>query len=110
MSAIPNIRVLPVVVIAVCALAVLKVAGLVLDGGYVFDYDAQTSRRSWAQENLNYPGREETDITGATHGEAKETKKEEAPKPAAPETKPEGVMLRADDNQPSVSPSEKALL
>jgi flagellar motility protein MotE (MotC chaperone) len=110
MSAIPNIRVLPVVLIAVCALAVLKVAGLVLDGGYVFDYDPQTSRRSWAQENLNYPGREETDITGATHGEPKEAKKEEAPKPAAPETKPEGVIMRADENQPSVSPSEKALL
>ena len=110
MRAIPNIRVLPVVVIAVCALAVLKVAGLVLDGGYVFDYNPQSTKRSWAQENLSFPGREETDITGATHGEPKEAKKEEAPKPAAPETRPEGVVLRADDNQQTVSPSEKAIL
>ena len=33
-----NIRVLPVVLVAVFGLAVLKIAGLVLDGGYVFDY------------------------------------------------------------------------
>src|ERR1700727_737148 len=32
-----NIRVLPVVLVAVFGLAVLKIAGLVLDGGYVFD-------------------------------------------------------------------------
>jgi len=110
MNAFRNIRVLPVVLIAVCALAVLKVAGLVLDGGYVFDYAPQSTKRSWAQENLNYPGREETDITGATHGEPKEAKKEEAPKPAAPETKPEGMVLHPEDNQQPVSASEKAIL
>jgi flagellar motility protein MotE (MotC chaperone) len=111
MSALPNIRVIPVVVIAVCALAVLKVAGLVLDGGYVFDYDQRPAKRSWAQDNLNYPGREDGDITGATHGEPKEAaKKEEAPKPAAPETKPEGVVLHPEEMPQGVSPSEKAIL
>lgn len=111
MSAFRNIRVLPVVLVAVCALAVLKVAGLVLDGGYVFDYAPQPTKRSWAQENLNYPGREEADITGATHGEAKEAKKdEEAPKPAAPETRPDGVVLHPEDNPQQVSASEKAIL
>jgi flagellar motility protein MotE (MotC chaperone) len=110
MNVLRNIRVLPVVLIAVGALAVLKVAGLVIDGGYVFDYDPHSSKQSWAQENLNYPGREETDITGATHGEPKEAKKEEAPKPAAPETKPEGVVLHPEDSPQTVSPSEKAIL
>ena len=110
MNVFRNIRVLPVVLIAVCALAVLKVAGLVLDGGYVFDYDPQSTKRSWAQENLNYPGREDTDITGATQGEAKEAKKEEAPKPAAPETRPDGMVLHPEDNQQPVSASEKAIL
>jgi flagellar motility protein MotE (MotC chaperone) len=110
MSVFRNIRVLPVVLIAVCALAVLKVAGLVLNGGYVFDYDPQSSKRSWAQENLNYPGREETDITGATQGEPKAAKKEEAPKPAAPETRSEGMVLHPEDNQQPVSASEKAIL
>jgi len=107
MNAFRNIRVIPVVLIAIACLAVLKVAGLVLDGGYVFDYDPQSTKRSWAQENLGFPGREVADITGSTHGAPKE-KKEEAPKPAAPDTKPEGTMIKAEENQ--VSPAEKAIL
>jgi flagellar motility protein MotE (MotC chaperone) len=103
-----TIRVIPVVLVAVCALAVLKIAGLVIDGGYVFDYDPHSTKRSWAQENINFPGREDTDITGSTHGEPE--KKEEAPKPAAPETKPDGVVYHPEENQQSVSPSEKAIL
>ena len=37
MSAFRDIRVIPVVAAAIFGLAVLKVAGLVIDGGYVFD-------------------------------------------------------------------------
>ncbi len=109
MNAFRNIRVIPVVLLAVACLAVLKVAGLVIDGGYVFDYDPQPSKRSWAQENLGYPGRADNDITGSTHGAPKE-KKEEAPKPAAPDTKPEGVVIKPEENQQQVSPTEKAIL
>jgi len=107
MNAFRNIRVIPVVLIAVACLAVLKVAGLVLDGGYVFDYDPHSTKRSWAQENLGFPGREDTDITGSTHGAPKE-KKEEAPKPAAPDTKADGTVIKPEENQ--VSPAEKAIL
>ncbi|WP_315765743.1 MULTISPECIES: flagellar protein FlbB [unclassified Bradyrhizobium] len=110
MKSFRNIRVIPVALIAIASLAVLKVAGLVLDGGYVFDYDPQLTKRSWAQENLNFPGGVETDITGSTHGAPKEAKKEEAPKPAAPETKPEGVVLHPEDNPQNVSAAEKAIL
>ncbi|MGJ4944995.1 MotE family protein [Bradyrhizobium sp. HKCCYLS1011] len=110
MKAFRNIRVIPVALIAVASLAVLKVAGLVIDGGYVFDYDPQSTKRSWAQENLNFPGRDETDITGATHGAPKEAKAEDPPKPAAPDTKPEGVVLHPEENPQSVSPAEKAIL
>jgi flagellar motility protein MotE (MotC chaperone) len=110
MNAFRNIRVIPVVLIAVACLAVLKVAGLVIDGGYVFDYDPQSPKRSWAQENLGYPGREDNDIvTGSTHGAPKE-KKEEAPKPAAPDTRPDGVVMKPEENQQQVSPAEKAIL
>ena len=56
MKSFRNVRVIPVVVIAVCSLAVLKVAGLVIDGGYVFDYNPKQSKPSWAQDNLNFPG------------------------------------------------------
>jgi flagellar motility protein MotE (MotC chaperone) len=107
MKAFRDIRVLPVVLTAIFCLAVLKVAGLVLDGGYVFDYQPDTSQRSWAQENLSFPtGREEpSDITGSV-----DKPNEEAPKPAAPEMmKPEGGMANAEQ-APAVSPSERAIL
>jgi flagellar motility protein MotE (MotC chaperone) len=109
MKAFRNIRVIPVALIAVACLAVLKVAGLVIDGGYVFDYDPKSTKRSWAQENLGYPGREDSDVTGSTHGAPKE-KKEEPPKPAAPDTKPDGIVIRPEESQQLVSPSEKAIL
>jgi flagellar motility protein MotE (MotC chaperone) len=110
MSKFGNIRVIPVLLVAIFSLAVLKVAGLVLDGGYVFDYNPKSTTRSWATENLNFPGREETDVTGSTHGEPKAAAKEEAPKPAAPETKPDGIVLHPEENQQPVSPSERAIL
>jgi flagellar motility protein MotE (MotC chaperone) len=106
MKSFRNIRVIPVVLVAVAGLAMLKVAGLVIDGGYVFDYQPVNAKKSWAQENLNFPtGREDPDITGSTHGEPKE-----APKPAAPESKPEGTPVTMDETQPQVSASERAIL
>jgi flagellar motility protein MotE (MotC chaperone) len=110
MKSVRDIRVIPVVLIAIAGLAVLKVAGLVIDGGYVFDYQPGTTKRSWAQQTINFPtGRPDpTDITGSVH----EKPKEEAPKPAAtpPEvTKPDGVVVQPDQGQP-VSASERAIL
>lgn len=106
MKSFRNIRVIPVVLVAVAGLATLKVAGLVINGGYVFDYQPNSAKKSWAQENLNFPtGREDPDITGSTHGEPKE-----APKPAAPESKPEGTPVKMDEAQPQVSASERAIL
>lgn len=106
MKSFRNIRVIPVVLVAVAGLATLKVAGLVINGGYVFDYQPNTVKKSWAQENLNFPtGREDPDITGSTHGEPKE-----APKPAAPESKPDGTPVKMDEAQPQVSASERAIL
>jgi hypothetical protein len=110
MKSFRNIRVIPVVLVAVAALATLKIAGLVINGGYVFDYQPSTPEKSWAQQNLNFPtGRDDPDITGSTHGAPKEASKEDAPKPAAPETKPEGKVIKLEEQQP-VSPSERAIL
>ena len=115
MKSVRDIRVIPVVLVAIFGLAVLKVAGLVIDGGYVFDYQISSPpKRSWAQENLGYPGGgkpdpvklEPGDITGSV-------KKEEAPKPAAPATeapKPDGVVVFPEQNPQAVSPSERAIL
>lgn len=107
MKSFRNIRVIPVVLVAVAGLATLKIAGLAVNGGYVFDYKpGATGKRSWAEENLNFPtGREDPDITGSTHGAPKE-----APKPAAPESKPEGTVIKIDEPQSQVSPSERAIL
>ena len=111
MKSFRNIRVIPVVLVAVAALATLKVAGLVINGGYVFDYQPNTTKKSWAQENLNFPtGREDPDITGSTHGAPKEASKEDAPKPAAPETKPEGQVIKPEESREQASPAERAIL
>ncbi len=111
MKSFRDIRVIPVVLIAIFGLAVLKVAGLVIDGGYVFDYQPQSTKKSWAQETLNFPmgGKvDSADITGSVHGEPKK----EAPKPdaAPPEvTKPDGVVVYPEQTAP-VSASERAIL
>jgi len=118
MKSFRDIRVLPVVLVAIFGLAVLKIAGLVLDGGYVFDYQPNKQKMSWAQENLGFPGAPKIDsdeiITGSTHGAPKEEKKaEEAPKPAAPGTeppKPDGAVVFPEQSPQSVSPSERAIL
>jgi flagellar motility protein MotE (MotC chaperone) len=118
MKSFRNIRVIPVVVIAVFCLAVLKVAGLLLDGGYVFDYDPARTTPSWAQQNLNFPGnvkqaaapKDDGDITGSVEGKPKEGAKDEKPKPEAPDTKPDGVVLHPEENQQPVSASERAIL
>jgi len=102
-----DIRVIPVVVAAIFGLAVLKVAGLVIDGGYVFDYNPKSTKKSWAQEMLNFPGKMDPgDITGSTHDKPKE----EAPKPAAPDSKPDPAALHPEEAQPQVSPAERAIL
>src|SRR6202035_2844795 len=109
MKSFRDIRVIPVVLIAIFGLAVLKVAGLVIDGGYVFDYQPQSTKRSWAQESFNFPGAkpDPSDITGSVAA-----KKEEPPKPAvsAPEAKPpDGTVLFPDPAQPILA-SERAIL
>jgi flagellar motility protein MotE (MotC chaperone) len=109
MKSFRDIRVIPVVLIAIAGLAVLKVAGLVIDGGYVFDYQPQSTKRSWAQESFNFPtGRNDAvDITGSVHEKPKEEAK---PAVAAPEVaKPEGTVVYPDQTQP-VSASERAIL
>jgi flagellar motility protein MotE (MotC chaperone) len=105
-----DIRVIPVLLVAIAGLAVLKVAGLLIDGGYVFDYQPDTNVRSWAQETFNFPtGKADpADVTGSVQ----EKPKEELAKPdvAAPEVaKSVGTVVYPDPAQP-VSQSERAVL
>ena len=114
MKSFRDIRVIPVVLVAIFGLVVLKVAGLVIDGGYVFDYQpSQSSKRSWAQDNLGFPGAARGDPADITGSVKKEEKKEEAPKPAVPATdapKADGVVVFPEQNPQTVSPSERAIL
>src|SRR6201991_527596 len=108
MKSFRDIRVIPVVLIAIFSLAVLKVAGLVIDGGYVFDYQPEATKRSWAADTFNFPrGKADpADITGSVAAKKEESK----PVVAAPEVaKPDGVVVYPDQNPP-VSASERAIL
>jgi flagellar motility protein MotE (MotC chaperone) len=119
---------MPVVVVAICGFAVLKIAGIVLDGGYVFDYNPQSTQRSWAQDNFNFPGGaakpDAADITGSVDekkddkpkAEAKDeakadTPKEDAPKPAVPQAEiPNTNLDQLPPQDRPVSPAERAVL
>jgi flagellar motility protein MotE (MotC chaperone) len=114
MTSFRDIRVLPVVVIAVLSLAVLKLAGIVIDGGYVFDYGAapqKTSRErvqeSWAADTFNFPANRLSDVE--VTGSVPEKKKEE-PKPEvkAPETAP--PQPNAFSDKPPIPEAERAVL
>src|ERR1700759_889391 len=102
MKSLRDIRVIPVVLIAVAGLAVLKVAGLVIDGGYVFDYQPDSTKSSWAPESLNFPrggrhrwlGREEggAQARGKGAGSGEDRRPRGLPRPG-----PAGAGLGARD-------------
>lgn len=102
-----DIRIVPVVLIAICCLVVLKVSGLLLEGGYILNDDTPKPK-SWAQETFNFPapGRMlDADVTGSVE------KKEDKPVVAAPELAPviEGTVVYPDPGKP-VTASERAVL
>ena len=86
MKAFRDIRLIPVVLIAIACLAVLKVAGIVVDGGYTFaenrpEAENRLAKRSWAQETLGYPGpRASLDQGGDITGSVDAPKKDDAQK------------------------------
>jgi flagellar motility protein MotE (MotC chaperone) len=113
MNAFRDIRVIPVVLVAIFGLAVLKVAGIVLDGGYVFDYQPETTQPSWAEDNFNFPTGKKpayaADITGSVEAKPKEATAK--PEVSAPEAaKPSETNVAAPEPVPQVSASERAVL
>jgi flagellar motility protein MotE (MotC chaperone) len=113
MKAFRDIRILPVVLVAVLGLAILKIAGLVIDGGYVFEYQPQPvkqpEKQSWAQEMFNFPGGPkpvDSDITGSV-----DAKKDDAAKPKV--GAPEAIAVTNTppvEQAPKISDSERAIL
>ena len=106
-----DVRILPVVLIAVLGLAILKIAGLVIDGGYVFNYEPsppEPVKVSWAQEMFNFPGGKplDNDITGSVSAKKDEPAKPAVAAPAAiePSSNPPVEL------SPAISPAERAIL
>ena len=107
MKSFGNIRVLPVVLVAIFGLAVLKISALIIDGGYVFEYRLDSSKPSWAQDTFNFPHRshvDANDITGSV-----DKPKEQDTKPASPEAGKAETAAHPEQGQ-VVSPSERAIL
>src|SRR5579872_2493936 len=110
MKSFRDVRVLPVVLVAIFGLLVLKISALVLDGGYVFDYRPESPKPSWAQENFNFPGRsyvDNSDITGSVEKPKEEEAKAKAK--AAPEAMKAEMTMHPEPGQ-VVSASERAIL
>ena len=103
-----DIRIVPVLLLAICCLVVLKVTGLLLEGGYILN-DDPSQPKSWAQDTFNFPASRKAadvvDVTGSV------VKKDDKPVVEAPEVAPipDGKVIYPDPN-PSVSPSERAVL
>jgi flagellar motility protein MotE (MotC chaperone) len=101
-----DFRLIPLLLVAIGCLALLKIAGIVLDGGYILAGDPQPQKLSWAQQTLNFPvpgGRiEPPDVTGSVDA----PKKEEPPKNVS-DTRPAEVVAQAPQQ---VSPTERAVL
>lgn len=115
MNALRDIRVLPVVLAAVLGLAVLKFAGLAIDGGYVFDYDPNSTQKSWAQQNLNFPSgnrvtADTNDFSGGDITGSVSAKPKEPPAAKPPETAPPAGAVVVPDQPKVVSESERAIL
>lgn len=122
MKSFRNIRIVPIAAVAAASLAVLMIADLAMDGGALFDAQPQQGSEpatspSWAQSMLNYPGGPKpapADITGAIPDKEKpkqqQTQKAEAPKPAAPKTEPDGLVIYPGNKEQPVSPAERAIL
>ena len=103
-----DFRLIPMLLIAIGCLSVLKITGILLDGGYVLLGDPQPQKRSWAQETLNYPvpgGKVETpEVTGSVEA----PKKDEAAKNVS-EVRP-AETIGTQTRPAEVSASERAVL
>jgi flagellar motility protein MotE (MotC chaperone) len=124
-----RLRLIPIVLVAATGLFLLKVTGIVLDGGYtlgaghqaksdraireatVITRSARTAQeqppvrpKSWAQDIFGYP-----DVTGSVGSNPEPAKDAPAPKVATtPPKVPGGTVVQLDTT--NVSPSERALL
>jgi flagellar motility protein MotE (MotC chaperone) len=101
-----DFRLIPFLLFAVGSLALLKISGILLDGGYILMGEPQQQKLSWAQETLNFP------VPGGKIAPVEVTGSVDAPKKEEPaknvtETRPAEVVAQAPAQ---VSPTERAVL
>jgi len=107
-----DFRLIPLVLLAIASLGVLKVASLLLDGGYIFRNE-HPNRLSWAQDMFNFPtGRTPskfeqaaTEVTGSVS-----TPKKEDPASKSPGETTAAEMAVAAARPPPVPAQERAVL
>jgi len=126
MTRLRDIRLLPVVIIAIAGVLALKVSGLAIDGRYIFgparfsqddDITGSVAKRvslepSWAEEMFNFPsGRtsaDPADVTGSAA--ASKPKDVESPLSKPIELKPIEGEVVLPDSRKTISESERAVL
>jgi flagellar motility protein MotE (MotC chaperone) len=113
MKFLRDFRLIPLVLVAITCFAVIKVAGILINGGYVFRDDVEPGRQSWAQQMFNFPsGRSPTKFEQAaaemTASVEKPKATEEAPTGRSPGEAVQETTLVAQ--APAPSASERAVL
>jgi flagellar motility protein MotE (MotC chaperone) len=111
MKFLRDFRLMPLVLVAISCFAVVKVAAIVLNGGYIFRDDIEGGQRSWAQEIFNFPGRKSP--TGFERAAAEVTASVEKPKEEAPASRSPGEAVQETTlvaQSPAPSASERAVL
>jgi len=109
MKFVRDFRLIPLVLVAIAGFGIVKIAALLLNGGYIFRDDPR--RVSWAQEMLNFPtGRKSSQFDGAVAdvtGSVDKPKEEPAGKsPGEPTAQESAVAAQT----PGPSASERAVL
>lgn len=113
MKFLRDFRLIPLVLVAITCFGVIKVAGILLHGGYVFRDDIEPGGQSWAQQMFNFPsGRSPTKFEQAaaemTASVEKPKATEEAPTGRSPGEAVQETPLVAQSPPPSAS--ERAVL
>jgi flagellar motility protein MotE (MotC chaperone) len=115
MKFLRDFRLIPLVLVAITCFTVIKVAALLLNGGYVFRSDLEPGRQSWAQQMFNFPSGRSPAPTKFEKAAAEMTASVDKPKAAepAPGGRSPGEAVQETtlvSQSPAPSASERAVL
>jgi flagellar motility protein MotE (MotC chaperone) len=111
MKFLRDFRLMPLVLVAISCFAVVKVAGILINGGYIFRVDIGEGQQSWAQQMFNFPGGKSP--TKFEQAAAEVTASVEKPKEEPPASRSPGEAVQETPlvaQSPAPSASERAVL